>query len=62
MCLPYGYLITKNLEHVRFNFEEEEVVQDVTKIGEATLGLMWYENVNEEIFQKPHRGNKMYME
>lgn len=36
--LPYGDLVTKILEHVWYNFEGEEFVQDIIKIEESTLG------------------------
>lgn len=42
ICLPYTSLVTNVLEHVGYNFEEEEYTEYVTKIGEATLGSTRY--------------------
>lgn len=50
MCLHYGNLITKILEHTRFNFGEEEFVKDVTKIGEVVLAIMRYEITYRKCF------------
>lgn len=38
------------------------MVQDVTKIGDASLWLMQYQIVNGKIFQKSAKGNKLSME
>lgn len=35
VCLLYGNLITKILEHTRFNFGEEEFIKNKTKIGQS---------------------------
>lgn len=48
VCLPYGNMITKILEHTRFNFGEESYIQDVTKIGKLVLAGMKYEIINEK--------------
>lgn len=37
LCLPYGNLVTMILEHARYNFGEEEYIEDVIKIGKSLL-------------------------
>lgn len=62
MCLPYGNLIIKILEHTEFNFENEELVEDVTKIGEPVLEIMRYEIIYEKVIVKPSKENKRNMD
>lgn len=46
ICLPCVDLVTKMLEFTGYNLEEEYWKEDVTKIGERTLGMMRYEIIN----------------
>ncbi|KAL5067871.1 hypothetical protein RYX36_018758, partial [Vicia faba] len=58
ICMPYGDMVMKILEHVGYNFKEEVSMQNLPKIGEATLGLMRYKIIDGEIFQNHPKGNK----
>lgn len=55
MCLPYGNLIKKILEHTGFNFGNEEFVEDVTKIKEAVLATIRYEIIHGKVTKKPSK-------
>lgn len=37
LCLSYRNLITKILEQAKFNFREEDYIEDATKIGKIVL-------------------------
>ena len=58
MWLPYGNLITQILEHAGFNFEKEEFVEHVPKIGETVLISMKYEIINEKLTENTSNENK----
>lgn len=53
MCLPYGNLITKILEHKEFNFESEKFEKNVTKIWEEALTAMRYVSLMEMKLKNP---------
>lgn len=57
MYLLYGNLITKILEHTRFNFGEEESVEYV-KIGEAFLTTMKCKIIDGKVIKKLSNKNK----
>lgn len=62
LCLPYANLITKILEYTRFNFEEDEFAEDVTKIGETVLATMRYEIIDGNLIENPSNEKKSKMD
>lgn len=62
VCLPYANLITKTLEHTRFNFEEDEFAEDVTKIGETVLATMRYEIIDGNLIENTSNEKKSKMD
>lgn len=51
MCLSYGNFITKTLKRVGFILEGEELIQNVTIIGEAALGHTHLQIFNGRYFK-----------
>lgn len=55
VSLPYGILIMKILEHIGFDLEEEESINDSISIRKHALGQMWMSIVNVVVVQKPSK-------
>lgn len=59
ICLLYGDLVTKILEHASFNNKGEDYEEDVTKIGKATLGMKRHEIITEK--KTPKESKEVWM-
>lgn len=58
MWLPYSHLVLKFLEHVGFNFEDEESKDKLVVIGNATVWIMRIAINNKVPSQKPYSARR----
>lgn len=58
MWLPYSHLVLRFLEHVGFNFEDEEFKDKLFVIGNADVGIMRIAINNKVPSQKPYRARR----
>lgn len=53
MWLPYGHLITKVLEHIGFNVQDDESWEESSRIRNVVVGQMHFDINDEVSSQKP---------